>query len=262
MDENAAEHTGHALLTDISRRLRGVADAVLDLVLPPRCAACGALVGATGTVCTSCWQKLSYIGPPLCDRCGVPFVFAPAGPLVCGACIAMPPVFTRARSALVYNESSKSLVLGFKHQDRTFSASGYARWMARAGADLLVSADFVAPVPLHRWRLFRRGYNQAALLIRALHQQMPTLTPAYRMLVRKRATPPQGVLTRPQRHENVRGAFAVHADWTATLPDRAILLVDDVLTTGATVNECARILLKAGAARVDVLTLARTNLDV
>lgn len=240
----------------ILRAVRTVADRALDLVLPPRCAACSCLVTTAGTVCTPCWLSLTFLGPPLCERCGVPFVFAPAGPMICGACIATPPPFQRARSALLYDEASKPLILGFKHQDRTFAVAGYAAWMARAGAPLLREADLVAPVPLHRWRLFRRGFNQAALLIQALRRHT-AIAPGYRLLVRQRATPPQGLLSRDQRRDNVRGAFALNPAHAARVPGRSILLVDDVLTSGATVGECARVLLKGGAARVDVLTLAR-----
>lgn len=230
------------------------------MVLPPRCVACGTLVGATGTLCPPCWARLRFIGPPLCERCGLPFLFAPADRMLCGACIAAPPIFTRARSALLYDEASKPLVLGFKHHDRTYAADGYAAWMARAGAELLAAADLVAPVPLHRWRLLRRGYNQAALLIRGLSTLHP-MRPAYRLLHRRRATPSQGTLSRDLRRDNVRGAFTLHPDWHPAVSGCSVLLVDDVLTTGATVSECARVLRRAGAARVEVLTLARVAFD-
>lgn len=238
------------------RAVRDAARRALDLVLPPRCIGCGTEVDGAGTLCPACWGRASFIGPPVCACCGRPFAFEAPGVAVCGACIAAPPSFDRARAVLSYDESSRGMILAFKHGDRTDAAGGFAAWMQRAGAELLADADLIAPVPLHRWRLWARRYNQAALLALALGRL--TGVPAVPdLLVRRRSTPTQGGLSRAGRERNVAGAFALRPERTETAKGARILLVDDVFTTGATVSECARVLKRAGAARVDVLTLAR-----
>lgn len=234
--------------------LRSAFGRVLDLLLPPRCLACGDVVAA-GDLCAACWGGIGFIGPPLCARCGHPFTFAEEGSL-CPECAATPPVFGRARAAMRYDEASRNLVLAFKHGDRTHGAPAFGRWMRRAGAELLEDADFLLPVPLHWTRLFHRRYNQSALLAHAVHAAGgPPVAADW--LLRKRRTPPQGKLNGAARDANVKGAFALRRG--RAVDGLRLVLVDDVFTSGATVRECARILLRAGAARVDVLTLARTG---
>lgn len=242
----------------------------LDLLLPPRCLGCGELVAAQGTLCARCWNGLTFLAPPWCARCGRPFELASdaapvpvgeegagdAGGLLCGACIADPPAWRGARSVLVYDEASRSLVLGLKHGDRTFAAQAFGAWMARAGAELLAGADLLAPVPLHYWRLVARRYNQAALLALAAGRAAGVAV-CPDLLVRRRRTRSQGGLTRDGRRRNVAGAFGLGRRHAGRVAGRRVVLVDDVLTTGATLSECARVLLRAGARRVDVLTLAR-----
>jgi ComF family protein len=157
---------------------------------------------------------------------------------------------------LRYDDASRDLVLAFKHADRTDGAPAYGAWLARAGADLVADADAIAPVPLHWTRLFSRRYNQAALLALALgtHAGLPVVPD---LLIRRRRTPSQGRMSATGRARNVAGAFSLNARRLAFLEGRRILLIDDVLTTGATVESCARVLLRGGAAAVDVLTLAR-----
>ncbi len=231
---------------------------VMDVLLPPRCLSCGTIVGADGSLCAECWSKIDFISAPCCVRCGVPFAFDAgigAGS-ECGECARRPPGFDRARSALRYDDASKPLILGFKHSDRTHAAPAYAAWMARAAAPMLAEADIIVPVPLHWTRLVHRRYNQAALLALALGRiaAKPAVPDA---LVRRRRTPSQGLLRRLGRFRNVAGAFAVHPGRQSRISGRRVLLVDDVLTTGATVEACARALRSAGAAAVDVVTLAR-----
>jgi ComF family protein len=241
--------------------LAGVARPILDLVLPPRCLRCGEVVAGDGALCVDCFQAATFITPPLCHRCGVPFggdwaepVAEEAAGLVCAACARRPPPWHRARAALIYDDGARPLVLAFKHGDRPDAAPALAGWMARAGADLLESAEVIVPVPLHRGRLWRRRYNQSALLAAALSRRTGRAWTAG-ALIRTRATPTQGGKGRAQRSRNVRGAFRV------ARPDRVagrrVLLVDDVLTSGATMAECVRVLRRAGAGGVDVLTLAR-----
>jgi ComF family protein len=236
------------------------ATAVLDLLLPPRCLLCGQSTEATGTLCAKCWRGISFIASPLCAGCGLPFPFDPGPGAVCGACIAHPPGWDRARSVMVYDDRSRGLVLALKHADRLHGAPAFGHWLARAGAELLEDADFLVPVPLHWTRLWWRRYNQSAVLAMALatalrRQGLKRPVPAPDLLVRRRRTPSQGRRTRSQRADNVRGAFALKRG--AAAAGLRIVLVDDVMTSGATAAECARVLKRAGAARVDVLTLAR-----
>lgn len=229
---------------------------LLDLVLPPRCLGCGGLVADPGTLCAACWQGLAFLGPPHCDCCGLPFAHEPGGAGRCGACLADPPAFDRARAVLRYDDASKGLVLAFKHADRTDAAPAFARWMARAGQALLAECDLIAAVPLHWRRLFRRRYNQAALLALALGR-LGGKPVAPDLLRRRRDTPPQGHLSRGARQRNVAGAFALSPAWQGRLAGKRVLLVDDVMTTGATLDAAAQVLTRAGAAGVDALTLAR-----
>ena len=240
------------------RLWRGAAPVLLDAVLPPLCLGCNEIVGTPGCLCPACWMKLDFVAPPFCVRCARPFARDPGPAALCTACSARPPRWRRARAALVYDGRSRQLVLPFKHGDRTDMARACGRWMARAGADLLAGADLVAPVPLHWRRLFLRRYNQAQLLARMALAAAPPggarLVPD--LLRRRRWTGSQGGDAR-QRADNVRRAFDLHPRHAAKVAGRTVLLVDDVLTTGATVEACAIALQRGGAAAVDVLTLAR-----
>jgi ComF family protein len=229
---------------------------LLDIVLPPRCLKCGAVVDAVGAMCAACWPDVAFLAPPHCAACGLPFEFDLGPEALCGACARERPVFARARAAFRYEDASKDLILRFKHADRTDAAPAFARWMARAGDGLLAEADLVAPVPLHWLRLFMRRYNQAALLASAL-AGLAGKPAVNDLLIRRRRTPSQGGLGAAARRRNVAGAFAVHRRHRHQVVDKRVLLVDDVLTTGATAVACSAALLRAGAAAVDVLTLAR-----
>lgn len=230
----------------------------LDSVLPPRCLKCGIVVAAQGgaALCPSCWQGLSFLSPPCCACCGQPFDFDLGAGALCGACTQAPPAFDRARSVLRYDEASRDLVLAYKHADRTSLTPAFAAWLKRAGDTLIGDADIIAPVPLHWSRLFGRRYNQAALLAVALGDLTgkPVIAD---LLIRKRATAKQGHLGRLARQRNVAGAFALHPRRRGALTGKRVLLIDDVITTGATVTNCAKVLRQAGASAVDVLALAR-----
>ena len=238
--------------------IRGTVRRVVDVVLPPRCLGCGALVGDPGAVCPSCWSGIDFIAPPMCRCCGLPFDYDEGENAVCGDCARRPPLYGRARSVMIYNDASRRLVLAFKHGDRTDAATAWGQWLTRAGGELLADADLLVPVPLHRRRLIARRYNQAALMAQSLGRQsgVPVAVDALRRI---RATPSQGRMNRSQRERNVAGAFAVRDSRMDDIRDARILLVDDVMTTGATLTACIRPLLRAGADNIDVLTLARVT---
>ena len=181
---------------------------MLTAILPPRCLKCGVVVDTAGALCPACWTKLSFIDPPCCACCGFPFEFHQGDGALCGGCMREPPDFARARSVLRYDEASKELILRFKHADRTGSAPAFAAWLKRAGAELLVDADLLAPVPLHWSRLLTRRYNQAALLTRELARL--TGKPAVQdLLIRRRRTPipgrPGSCRPREQCHRRLPG---------------------------------------------------------
>ena len=231
----------------------------LDLLLPPRCLSCGDLVTEPSSICASCWGGLSLISQPLCACCGHPFEYPVGDDAYCAGCEAEPPRFDRARAALRYDEASKPLILRFKHADKVELAPALVRLMAQAGQELLPRADIVAPVPLHRWRLLRRRYNQSALLAKRLSNDLSAqFVPD--LLMRRRNTPSQGQLGRAGRLRNVAGAFTIPSSNRDVVAGRRVLLVDDVMTSGATANVCAEVLKRGGAAEVDVLTVARVVL--
>jgi ComF family protein len=238
--------------------IRGTVRRVVDIVLPPRCLGCGALVGDPGAVCPACWSGIDFIAPPMCRCCGLPFDYDEGPDAICGDCARRPPLYGRARSAMVYNDASRRLVLAFKHSDRTDAAPAWGQWLSRAGAELLAEAEIIVPVPLHRRRLIARRYNQAALMAQALgrHADLPVAVDALRRI---RATPSQGRMNRSQRERNVAGAFAVRESRMKDVRGARILLVDDVMTTGATLTACIRPLLRAGVRNIDILTLARVT---
>lgn len=238
----------------IPASLRRFGRAVVDGVLPPRCLACGAIVGEPDALCAGCWAAMDFFAPPWCAVCGLPFPYPVGEGTVCAGCARERQSWNRARAALRYDKNSRRLVLMLKHGDQTHLADAFGRWMRRAGAELLDGADIVIPVPLHWTRLFARRYNQAALLAHAVRAAGGPPVGAD-WLLRRRRTPSQGRLGPVARARNVRGAFALRRG--CDVGGKRVVLVDDVLTTGATVEECARILRRAGAASVDVVTLAR-----
>ena len=233
---------------------------LLDLLLPPHCLACRGPADGPGRLCPTCWAEVDFIAPPVCVRCGLPLDYDLGAEALCGACAADPPAFDRARAVMRYGDVARRLVVGFKHADRTHLAPALGRWLARAGAALIETADILVPVPLHRRRLIGRGFNQSALLAQCLarHTGLAVATDALR---RRRATPSQAGLTRAQRRNNVAGAFEGPPHRRPLIEGRRVLLIDDVLTTGATVDTCAATLRRAGADQVDVLTLARVVLS-
>ncbi len=229
-------------------------DLILNFLIPPVCPICLERVEVVHTLCPKCFSKLKFITHPCCEICGYPFEFDLDGEHVCGRCLKDPPAYHHARALFVYNDASKSLILPFKHGDRMELAQLFVKLLAQNYADIIKENDVIIPVPLHIRRLVKRKYNQSALIAQPLARKfkkiyLPTT------LKRVRATPSQGHLTALERKKNVANAFMVK--YPAKIKGKNVLLVDDVMTTGATVNECAKVLLKAGAKQVDVLTICR-----
>lgn len=204
------------------------------------------------------WGKIAFIDDPACDGCGAPFEYAPGFGERCAPCMAAPKAYSRGRAACLYDEHSRELILQLKHADRIDLSGLFARWLSRSARDLIEEADAVVPVPLHRWRLLRRRYNQAAEIARPL-ARMAGLDYLPDTLVRRRATASQGGRSTGGRRRNVQGAFAVPENRRALLEGRRILLIDDVLTTGATAQACAKVLKAAGAADVYLAVAAKVK---
>ncbi len=230
----------------------------VDTVLPPRCVVSGEAVDRQGMIAPHIWAAIDFWGAPLCATCGVPFDFEVSGSeaedMLCVGCLERSPPYASARAALRYNDASRSMILGFKHADQLHAAVAFVPWLQKAGAEMLREADLIVPVPLHRWRLAMRRYNQAAIMAQKLSMAVG-LPVNVNVLRRIRATQSQGHLKVAARHKNVKRAFDV-CDEAAVL-NKVIILIDDVYTTGATAKECTHALLKAGAADVHILTLAR-----
>lgn len=238
---------------------RGVrlASLALDALLPPTCPVCDTPVEAQGLICAACFPRFRPVVPPLCEACGLPVRGEDTPAPICPACASRRPLFGRARAVWLYGGAAKDLILRLKYADREDLALPLGRLMARAGAELLHEADLLVPVPLHLRRLVARRFNQAALLARAVARAsgVPAAVDALR---RTRATPPLAELSREEREASLIDAFAVRPRWRGRIAGRRIVLIDDVLTSGATAEACAEALLAAGAASVDVLAAART----
>jgi ComF family protein len=228
---------------------------VAGVALPQLCAACREPVNGEG-LCGACWSKLSFIAPPYCERLGIPFPYDPGPGIVSREAIAAPPSYARARAAVRFDDVARALVHAFKYGDRLDLAPLMGHWMANAGRPLTAEADAIVPVPLHWRRLWARRFNQSALLAEII-ATASGIKVAHAALRRVKATPQQVGLSQSERAANVQGVFRVPDDGRPAVAGRRLILVDDVLTSGATVDACAKALLRAGAARVDVLVFAR-----
>jgi ComF family protein len=242
-------------LARFARGLRTALAASLDVALPPLCPACRTPVAENG-LCAGCWGKLAFIAPPYCPRLGIPFAYDPGPGILSMQAIADPPAYARARAAVRYDEVARTLVRAFKYGDRLDLGCILGRWMARAGRELTAGADALVPVPLHWRRLWTRRFNQSAALTTAISAASGVAVNDT-ALRRIKPTRQQVGLSGAERAANVQGAFRVAPAARTGIAGRRLVLVDDVLTSGATVDACARALLRAGAAQVDVLVFAR-----
>ena len=233
------------------------AQAFLDLGIPPLCPLCREEVLEDFTLCPNCWEKISFVAHPLCDTCGRSLDLSPTPLSTCGACLKDPPPFSKTRAAFHYAPYSKTLILRFKHGDATHLAPLLAQWMAR-DTSYFEGIEGIIPVPLHWRRLWKRGFNQSLLLARSLSDltQKPLWTGILR---RHRATPSQGLLPRARRMDNVKGAFSVAEKQSQRIHGKSLLLVDDVMASGATLKACTKALLTAGAKEVRVSVACRSN---
>lgn len=257
MDERVrGQESRRGRLRAAAKRIGGI----IDLVYPPSCLGCGALADRHGGVCAACWRGLSFIERPYCPVLGTPFSHDMGDAIISPEAIAEPPAFDRARAAVLYEGMARSLVQALKYRDRTDLACTMGAWMLRASDGHVANCDAIVAVPLHRWRLVRRKFNQSAELARAVSRLSgrPFLPAG---LIRTRATRQQVGLGARQRQENVRGAFSLSDSGRAMLFGRRVVLVDDVYTTGATANAAARALRAAGVCEVTVLTFARVHGD-
>jgi len=229
----------------------------LDILLPPRCVGCRSHVDRQGDLCPACWGGLTFIEGPVCRICGFPFEIDIGIDALCGSCVRRKPSFARARSVLRYDDASRDLILAFKHGDRTELVVTFGHWMVRSGVSLFENSDIVIPVPLHWRRLFLRRYNQAALLAQAATSAAGGVPVLCAALARRRNDPSQSGRSASARRANVRSGFKVFPRGRDRLKGKRVLIVDDVFTTGATVEACTRVLRAAGASEVSVLTLSR-----
>jgi len=226
------------------------------ILFPPVCLGCRNLVGEPGTLCPDCWPGVRFLERPWCEVMGTPFAHEMGEGVVSAEAIADPPPFKRARSAVLYEGVPQRMARSLKFGDRTDLAPWMARWMVRAGAELVAEADAVLPVPLHRYRFLARRFNQSAELSRAIARQTG-LRHLAAVLIRRQSTRPQVGLTAAERETNLSGAFTVPPHLRPLIKNKRLILVDDVYTTGTTVKTATRALLAAGAGSVDVLTFAR-----
>jgi len=232
---------------------------ILNWLIPVRCLACGDMTLEANQLCAICWKSINFVSPPYCKVCGDPHVIPASCDDWCGPCLDVKPLYETARFVFAYNEGAKALILRLKYADDTNLVPTFAKWLVSAGHDLFEGGDYLVPVPLHWTRLLRRRYNQSALLAIAMKKFSPNL-PRYapQFLRRIRRTTPQGRKNKEERYSNVEGAFYTPMRHQQALLGKTVVLVDDVTASGATIDECVKVLLLAGCKSVRILTLAKS----
>lgn len=259
-----SEENGGVVLARDKRGIAGglirLARATADLIVPPLCLSCRTPLGSHDAICAACWRQIRFICEPLCDRLGIPLPYDTGGRSVSAAALAHPPEWDRARAVAHFGPVMRDMIHAFKYADRHDARRLFGRWLAVAGAELIADADMMVPVPLHRWRLLGRKFNQAQLLAGELARLVPVPVDPF-VIARVKATPSQVGLSEAERRGNLSGAFQVPPGAKERIEGANLLLIDDVITTGSTLAACARVLKRAGAARVDVLALSLVTDD-
>ena len=258
MDEAIAEIGQGSKLQKLGRSAAALWRGVVDIITPPLCLSCSAQVMQPASLSLDCWSKLRFLDHPVCDVMGTPFAYDQGEGILSAEALADPPGWDKSRAAVLFDDHSKEIVHQLKYRDRTEAGLFMARLMARAGAPILNGADFIVPVPLHRWRLWQRRFNQAAYLAQEI-ARLSRREFRPEVLVRSRATPQQVGLSAKERRKNVKGAFAVPFEGRAKIAGKTIVLVDDVRTTGSTLRACTAALREADVAKVYVLSFALVN---
>lgn len=254
MSDEIKQNTPKAVINAVNMIEQGV-----NIILPPRCVVTGDIVDAPGMISSSAWAKIDFITNPFCSACGIPFEFSDAEEGdhgKCMECLKTPQPFETARSAVIYNDVSRDLILAFKHGDQTYMVKNFVPWLRRIGQTILEQTDVIIPVPLHYTRLISRRYNQAALIAAELSKQT-NISHRPAAIKRVRATQSQGHLKTEERAKNVRNAFQICPKHAEKLQNKSVTLIDDVYTTGATLKECCKVLNAVGVSKVNILTLAR-----
>lgn len=245
-----------ARLTRLIAPFHAMGRLALDFALPALCPSCREPVADAGGLCAACWSKLTFITRPYCERLGIPFAYDPGPGMLSSQAIADPPAYRRARAAARFDDVARNLVHAFKYGDRLDLAPVLGRWMAHAGADLFDGACALVPVPLHWRRLWARRFNQSSMLAEDIAAAC-SVSVLHGALKRTKSTRQQVGLSQAERRQNVQGAFQVPGDMKPQIRGLRVVLIDDVLTSGATAEACTRALLRAGAKDVDVLVFAR-----
>ena len=228
----------------------------LDIIYPPRCSSCHAYVATQDSLCPSCWKGIRFSHPPYCSICHVPIPKNISSTALCAQCLLVKPPYAQLRFAIYYRQIGRKLITRFKYYDDTHIRKLFAKWMRYIGQEILTEADIMTVVPVHKWRLLIRRYNQVALLA----ENLRTATSSCYipdLLFKKKYTKPQAHLTKTERLTNVKNAFSFNKKYTEKVTDKTILLIDDVVTTGATIYACSQILLQYQVKKIYVLALAR-----
>jgi ComF family protein len=254
MRDDTTHSAGSRPATPVRAAVRRILGSIADLIVPPCCLVCRASLATHHVLCGPCWREVHFIRAPLCDVTGMPLPYGTGERMVSAGALADPPAYDRARAVARFSGTMRTLVHHFKYADRHDARALFGQWLAEAGGDLRPGIDVIVPVPMSRLRLLLRRFNQSAVLAGELARRTGIPVDPH-LLIRARAARRQVGLTRDQRRRNVAGAFRVAPRRLADLQGRNVLLIDDVITTGATVNACARTLKRAGAQRVDVLVL-------
>ncbi len=237
--------------------LRKPLEILSDILFPPRCVGCATVIKDYGNLCHVCWGNIRFLNSNACRICSFPLEYIDEDSPLCAQCTAAPPIFNQSSSAIIYDEHSSKLITRFKYGDNTLVASYLAKLMVNANRANVDEVDYIIPVPIHKKRLLQRKFNQSALLAKQISKDCNAkFVPD--MLKRTKHTPPQASLSAKKRKENVKGCFAINNKYADVIPGTSVLLVDDVVTTGSTLNECSKILKKEGVENIYILTLAKT----